>query len=113
MQNISNRYEQVVREAIVKEAAAHGIDKNEFGYVIGGFGAIGLVIDNEGRQGMQPRWVLTLTLRHKLIGYPPKAGNLAVSGALPADQDFRDAIKLMVDGLDELREAEFNGQATS
>lgn len=97
----------VVRDELAKQAAIHGVDKNEFGYVIGGFGAIGIVLGDNGQPHVLPRWTLAISLRSRLIGYPPLAGGLPIPDILPSDDKLRQAVARTVAGIVAERDRQF------
>lgn len=107
MRNIAQHVEQVVRDELAKQATLNGVDKNEFGYAIGGFGGMNVVIGKDGQTGLTPSWTVVVSVRHKLIGYKDKAGGMPVPGVVPADEDFRTVTANLVASVLQAREQEF------
>src|ERR1700747_1554693 len=88
MINHATRIENLVKDEIAKLCAANGIDKNEVGYAIGGFGDMGIMMTREGPQ-MAAHWSVMISLRNLLMGQGPVGASVPVPGVLPDDRMFR------------------------
>ena len=111
MINHTQHYESVVKDELAKACQANGIDKSEVGFLVGGFGAIEVVFNSDtGEAAPMPVWAVTVSLRHLLLGQPPKGGRLQVPGILPTDNDFRVVTSRLVMEVDKIRRDEFNGK---
>lgn len=105
------RYENVVKDELAKACQANGISKDEAGYVVSGFGAVELVINEQtGTAVPMPVWAVTVSLRSLLLGKAPVGGRLQIPGVLPPESEFRVAAKRMVSAVDQARQAEFRGE---
>jgi hypothetical protein len=99
------RFTNVVKDAVVKECQAHGIDaKSEAGWWVGGHGQLQMIVTDNGPM-VAPAWVVGLTLRSLMLvkGAGPTAGTRPVLGTLPPDADFRAAVRQLVTEVDQAR----------
>jgi hypothetical protein len=101
----------VVRDELAKQCARAGVDKGEAGFSVGGDGAIMPVIDKDGQfVGFSPGWMILVSMRSRLIGYPPVAGSLPAYAILPADDMIREIVSRLVTEVSAARDQQFRGE---
>jgi len=111
-----SRIRHVVRDELAKSCVINGIDKNEAGYAIGGFGAVHMVpVVQQGQKGFIPAsvWTVTISLRSLSLGYPPMnptAASMPVMGVLPSDDDFRRVVRELLPQVEMARQKELRGE---
>jgi|SRR6266853_1747927 len=115
----ASRIEHVVKDELSKACIANGIDKNEAGYAIGGFGAVAMVpVEQQGQKGFIPAavWTVLISLRSLSLSYPtvgPSAASIPVMGVLPSDDDFRRTVRELLPQVDTVRQKELYGNYES
>ena len=89
------RLSGVVKDEISKLAPTLGVDKSQVGFAVNP--TFAPVAQPGGQTGLYYAWVVTITLRVPLLGYPPVLMPVIVPsplGTLPSDNDFRGAVKM-------------------
>lgn len=97
----------IVKDELARQCAAHGISKEEAGYLVtGGFAP---VMNEQGQAtGLNPCVFVTISLRSSLAPFKPVAGGLPAFGILPDDDLFRAIVKRLVSEVDQTRRDEMN-----
>lgn len=107
------RLNGVVKDELAKVAASLGIDKNQVGYFVSP--SFAPVQQPDGQIGLMFSWVVTVTLRIPLLGYPAISFPVIIPtppGALPDDDAFRGATKMGLESANGAYQEVLNGGAS-
>ena len=105
MIDIHAHVEGLVRDQLTKACRATGIDDSVAGYAVGGHGQL-MAMANGESIGFAAGWLVTVSLRSRLLGQPPVAASVPVPGVMPSDDDFRAVVDKLVEVADQQRRAE-------
>ena len=107
------RITTLVKDELAKQAVALGLDKSQVGYAVSP--TFAPVAGPDGQPGLFYCWVVTITLRVPLVGYPPMLVPVIVPaplGTLPKDDDFRGATVMGLQQINNGYREILNGDAS-
>ena len=89
------RVSTIVKDELAKAAAKLGVDKTQVGFYVGP--TFAPVAGPDGQTGLFYSWVVTVTLRLPLLGYPAILVPVIVTaplGTMPQDDAIRGAVTM-------------------
>lgn len=107
------RLSGVVKDELAKAAASLGVDKSQVGYFVSP--SFAPMQQPDGQVGLMFSWVVTVTLRIPLLGYPPVGFPVVIPtppGTLPADDAFRGAAKMGLESANGIYRQVLDGDAS-
>lgn len=107
------RLSGVVKDELAKAAAALGVDKSQVGYFVGP--SFAPMQQPDGQVGLMFSWVVTVTLRIPLLGYPAISFPVVIPTpplALPNDDAFRGAAKMGLENANNAYREILDGDAS-
>ncbi|MGH7238774.1 MAG: hypothetical protein ACREHG_01780 [Candidatus Saccharimonadales bacterium] len=112
MRDYAKQVENDVKGLIAEACLSMGINKDDAGYCIGGYGVIAPQIltdpetGNQGIGGFAPSWQIAVGLRSHLLGTPPIIKSLPVFGVVPDCEALKPAVYRLVQECDKDRQAQ-------